>query len=59
MPSSPTLGIDLGGTKVEAALVDETGRVLQSHRHSTNAERGAKRVIWDILECVLGCLSKA
>ena len=59
MPSSPTLGIDLGGTKVEAALVDETGRVLQSHRHSTNAERGAKRVIDDIVDCVIECLSEA
>jgi len=59
MSPSATLGIDLGGTKVEAALVTETGRVLQSHRHPTNAERGADRVIGDIVDCVIECLSGA
>lgn len=59
MSSTPTLGIDLGGTKVEAALVDASGHVLQSHRHPTDAERGADRVIDDIVDCVIECLSGA
>ncbi len=57
--SPPTLGIDLGGTKVEAALVDASGHVLQSHRHPTDAERGPDRVLDDIVDCVIECLSGA
>jgi glucokinase len=57
--SAPILGIDVGGTKVESALVDATGSVLTFHRHPTNADRGAYRVIDDIVECVRGCLSQA
>jgi glucokinase len=59
MPSTPTLGIDLGGTKVEAALVDAAGQVLQSHRHPTDAERGAAHVLDDIVDCVIECLAGA
>ena len=37
------LGIDLGGTKIMAAVVNtETGKVLGSARRRTRAERGAK-----------------
>jgi len=59
MSSPLTLGIDLGGTKVEAALVDAAGRVLRSHRHPTNAEHGPDRVIDDIVDCVIECLAGA
>lgn len=59
MPSAPTLGIDLGGTKVESALVDASGRVLHSHRHPTDAERGPDRVVADIVACVEACLEAA
>jgi glucokinase len=57
--TAPTLGIDVGGTKVESALVDASGTVLTAHRHPTNADRGAGRVIDDIVTCVDGCLSQA
>lgn len=57
--SAPVLGIDVGGTKVESALVDATGSVLTVHRHPTNANRGAYRVLDDIVTCVRGCLSQA
>lgn len=57
--SAPILGIDVGGTKVESALVDATGSVRTVHRHPTNADRGAYRVIDDIVTCVRGCLSQA
>lgn len=53
------LGVDLGGTKVEAALVDSQGNIVSSHRHPTHAEKGADRVIEDISICVEQCLSKA
>ena len=59
MSSLPTLGIDLGGTKVESALVDASGRVLHSHRHPTDAGRGPDRVLADVVACVEECLEGA
>lgn len=53
-----TIGIDLGGTKVEWAIVDKAGGILFSHRYSTNPENGHERVIADIAACVKDCLSK-
>ncbi len=53
------LGVDLGGTKVETALVDSQGNIVSSHRHPTHPEKGADRVIEDISICVDQCLSKA
>jgi len=53
---SLTLGIDLGGTKVETSLVDPTGCVIASHRSPTQPEKGSAGVIADIVECVRGCL---
>lgn len=50
-----TLGVDLGGTKVEAALVDVTGKILSSHRHPTHPEEGARKIIDDIVSCVGTC----
>jgi len=34
------LGVDLGGTKVEAGLVDLRGRVVVSHRYPTHPDKG-------------------
>jgi len=53
-----TLGVDLGGTKVETALVDARGKILSSHRYPTQAEKGADRIIADVVACVNQCLSK-
>ncbi len=53
-----TLGVDLGGTKVETALVDSQGNIVSSHRHPTHPEKGADRIIKDISICVDQCLSK-
>ncbi|MCH7761035.1 ROK family protein, partial [candidate division TA06 bacterium] len=47
-----TLGVDLGGTKVETDLVDATGRILSSHRHPTSPEGGPNEVIAAIVNCV-------
>ncbi|HET7564420.1 MAG TPA: ROK family protein [Gemmatimonadaceae bacterium] len=45
--SLSVLGIDIGGTKIELALVDAGGVVLRSHRIPTGAERGAVAVVAD------------
>ena len=54
-----TLGVDLGGTKLETALVDVAGRVLASRRLPTDPERGPDSVIADIATCIETCLSEA
>jgi predicted NBD/HSP70 family sugar kinase len=42
---SLTLGVDLGGTKVETSLVDITGDILASQRRPTQPEKGLDGVI--------------
>jgi glucokinase len=54
-----TLGVDLGGTKVETALVNEAGDILASHRRATHPDKGTDAVIEDIITCVKTCLGEA
>lgn len=42
-------GVDLGGTNIEAALVDEEGNVLAHRTHPTEANLGYKKVIENIV----------
>ena len=55
----PTLGVDLGGTKVETALVDTEGHILASYRHPTDPKKGPASLIADIKASVEVCLSEA
>jgi len=57
--SSLALGIDVGGTKIESALVDPSGTVVTTHRHPTDAARGPDRVIDDLVSCVRECLDQS
>ncbi len=43
-----TIGIDLGGTKIAAALVDSGGRILASARKPTRPEKGPEAIVADI-----------
>jgi len=54
-----TLGVDLGGTKIETALVDAAGRIVASQRRPTQPEKGPDAVIADIVACVETCLGEA
>lgn len=54
-----TIGVDLGGTKVKAAIVDSKGQIIAVHTYSTKPEKGPERVIADILICIEGCLDLA
>lgn len=47
-----TIGIDVGGTKIKAALVDAQGIVIDSIRRPTNARQGAAAVIREITICI-------
>ncbi|MGD9299985.1 MAG: ROK family protein [Desulfobacterales bacterium] len=46
------VGVDLGGTKIAAALVNEQGQILKSSRLSTNVEGGASAVVAQTTELV-------
>ena len=57
--SAATLGIDIGGTKVESALVDASGTIQARHRHPTDRDQGAGRVLDEVVRCVNECLSQS
>ena len=48
------LGIDLGGTKIQAALVDPQGHIVATDRCKTLAEEGADAVIARMIELATG-----
>ena len=43
-----TIGVNLGGTNIKAALVDEQGKILKEKSVKTNLPRPAERVCDDI-----------
>ncbi len=49
------VGVDLGGTKVEVCVVDETRRILSRERVPSEPERGKERVV----DNIFGLISKA
>lgn len=51
--------MDLGGTKIEIALVDATGHIVISKRVPTKWERGPNKIIDAIIDGARNCLSKA
>ncbi len=46
------VGVDLGGTKIETALVDAEGKILSSRRKATNVESGPDSILQSIVEGV-------
>ena len=54
-----TLGVDLGGTKVNVGLVDANGSLLCVHKSLIHASKKPEMVIEDILVGVQVCLSKS
>ncbi len=51
-PSSYFGGIDLGGTKIEAAVVDEAGEVQGNSRHPTPTDGGPSAVAAEIVRAM-------
>jgi predicted NBD/HSP70 family sugar kinase len=45
-------GVDLGGTKVEVCIVDETRRILSRKRVPSEPDRGKERVVENILDLI-------
>jgi len=46
------IGIDLGGTNIKAALVTKKGRIIKDYETATEAEKGAKIVINNIISAI-------
>lgn len=55
--SAHTVGIDLGGTKILAAVVDESGAVVATAKRSTKAEAGPEGVMERIIKTVEDALA--
>ena len=52
-----TIGVDLGGSNVRAAVVTSDGRMLRLHERLTRPERGPEAVLEDLVACIReGCL---
>ncbi len=51
------VGVDLGGTKIQAAVVDSGGRVVASHRQATDVEGGPSKAVDDIVRCIRACVA--
>lgn len=47
-----TVGVDLGGSKVEAALVDRHGEIVGGSRRATGSERGPEGILADLVACL-------
>ncbi|HLC46784.1 MAG TPA: ROK family protein [Candidatus Nanoarchaeia archaeon] len=47
-----TVGVDMGGTKIEAGLVDPSGRVLKTFKIPTEGEKGKEAVLSNIFSCI-------
>ncbi|MBU0529107.1 ROK family protein [bacterium] len=46
------IGIDLGGTKIEGILLDESGNILERKRISTNRDNGYEYIVSKIVEMI-------
>jgi glucokinase len=55
---SLTLGVDLGGTKLNVGLVDSDGRLLHAHKSMIHASKEPEMVLTDISTGIEACLSK-
>ncbi|OGD53039.1 hypothetical protein A3K80_02665 [Candidatus Bathyarchaeota archaeon RBG_13_38_9] len=53
-----TIGVDLGGTKVAAAILDGEGDILSSHKYPTNSEKGSDSVVEDLVGCITKLLQQ-
>jgi glucokinase len=53
------VGVDLGGTKILAAVVDADGQIISESKAATKANQGADQVIERIARCVRDALERA
>ena len=46
------IGIDVGGTKIEGAIVDNNGKIYSSKRIPTQSDKGSNQIIRNIIDVV-------
>ncbi len=54
-----TIGIDLGGTKLDTALVDASGRIIASHYHLLNDSKDPDSTVAAIIDSVQACFKES
>jgi glucokinase len=54
-----TIGIDIGGTKIDTALVDASGKIISNHYRLLESSKDPDNAIADIVESVIICLKKS
>jgi glucokinase len=54
-----TLGVDLGGTKIDTALVDRHGQIVASHYRLWQAAKTPAQALADVADSARICLQKA
>ena len=53
------LGVDIGGSKIAAALVDGDGRLLRRTQAPTPAREGARQILRATIDCAQSLLDRA
>ncbi len=53
-----SIGVDLGGTNLRAATVDQDGKILAQVSASTSPEKGRDHVIGELVDCIQELRSK-
>jgi glucokinase len=54
-----TLGIDIGGTKVDTALVDSAGKIIANHYRLLGYSKDPDKTISDIIDSIRICLRES
>ncbi len=54
-----TLGVDIGGTKINTALVDASGNIITSHYRLINPTKAPDKVISEVIESAGICLRES
>ena len=57
--NAPVIGIDLGGTKILAGVIDAKGKVLSRFKKKTKPEKSFKEIISRIADCAKGAAEVA
>lgn len=47
-----TIGLDIGGTKIQGAVIDENGEILKTYRLETCAREGKDKVLENISKII-------
>jgi glucokinase len=58
-PETYTLGIDIGGTKIDTALVDASGKIIANYYRFIDPSKNPDKAISDIIDSIRVCLKES